>query len=184
MPQEPTFLSPFVAPARMLWADTPAPALAAGIQFLWCVQFAQDPRGVLEGLGPTIAESAILYDTSDLRKLLDPNRPAAVPKDGASVETINFADKFGRVHLARLCSAVCHSERTAAALAGDALEFFRMLALLATRQATCQPRTWTADHKRCIRLSAGPGSCRGASLLGGLLLQRCGRLFSMSLLCL
>lgn len=66
----------------------------------------QDPRGVLEGLGPTVAESAIVYETSDLKKLAEPRKAAA---DARSVETINFADKFARVHLARLCSAV--SER-------------------------------------------------------------------------
>lgn len=101
---------------------------------------------MLEGLGPTIAESAILYETADLKKLTDPNRAAAAPaKDAALVETINFADKFGRVHLARLCSAVCHSDRTPATLAGDAYEFFRMLALLATRCADNGPAQRIVD---------------------------------------
>lgn len=58
---------------------------------------------MLEGLGPTVAESAIVYETSDLKKLAEPRKAAA---DARSVETINFADKFARVHLARLCSAV------------------------------------------------------------------------------
>ena len=59
-------------------------------------------------------------------------QPKKLP-EGVPTETVNFADKFGRVYLARLCSAVVHSQGIPINLPGDAQWFFHMLVLLATR---------------------------------------------------
>ncbi len=46
---------------------------------------------------------------------------------------VNLEDSFGRLHLARLCAAVVHSDQSSNDVSRDGAPFWRMLCLLATR---------------------------------------------------
>jgi hypothetical protein len=46
---------------------------------------------------------------------------------------VNLEDSFARMHLARLCAAVVHSDQSATDVSRDGAPFWAMLCLLATR---------------------------------------------------
>ena len=46
---------------------------------------------------------------------------------------MNLDDSFARLHLARLCAAVVHSDQSATDVSRDGAPFWYMLCLLATR---------------------------------------------------
>jgi hypothetical protein len=48
---------------------------------------------------------------------------------------VNLEDGFARLHLARLCAAVVHSDQAAGDVGRDGAPFWRMLCALATRCA-------------------------------------------------
>jgi len=91
------------------------------------VDFARkSPTTALEFLGVLVTDTAVLYETLGPKEACGPPKKQAAP-----TETINLQDKWGRVYLARLCSAVVHS--TSGSLSGQVAGFYQMLTLLATR---------------------------------------------------
>ena len=55
------------------------------------------------------------------------------PPRGAEGSGVNLQDNFARLHLARMCAMVVHSDQAAGDVGRDGAPFWRMLVLLATR---------------------------------------------------
>ena len=89
---------------------------------------AQDPRGVLDGLGGVVADAAGLVEMAGAAAFAP--KKAASATAPSSEDALNLSDVFARIYLARLCAAVVLSERGGGSAGGP---FYQMLTLLATR---------------------------------------------------
>ena len=91
----------------------------------------QDPRHLIDGLAELVLYAVQLYETAGAAAFA----PKKAAKGAAPMgeEGINLSDPFNRVYMARLCAAVCFSERGGGGVGGVAGSFYQMLTLLATR---------------------------------------------------
>ncbi|DBA86816.1 TPA: hypothetical protein ACH3X2_005399 [Trebouxia sp. C0005] len=84
-------------------------------------------------LAPLINSAVAQYEASGL--LIGQSKPAAADKLQTMTSKINLTDKWARIHLARLCSALVYAEWTSTQtfVSGLGAPMWRMLVMLATR---------------------------------------------------
>ena len=85
----------------------------------------QDPSYVVRELYEAVQQAGEQYEAAG----------PGPPRGGGSGEGqgVNMEDVFARLHLARLCALVVHSDQAAGDVTRDGAPFWRMLVLLATR---------------------------------------------------
>eukprot|EP00887_Chlorella_sp_A99_P007321 scaffold2.g7321.t1 len=114
-------------------------ALALGAEVAY-----QDPTYVVRELYEAVAAAGQAYEEA-----------GPGPARGGGGEGVNLEDAFARLHLARLCALVVHSDQAAGDVGRDGAPFWNMLVLLATRDP--------ADMVRFGAMEALTGSVASAS---------------------
>ena len=89
--------------------------------------------------------------------LMGQSKPAVASKLQTMTSNINLTDKWARIHLARLCSALVYAEWTSTQtfVSGVGAPMWKMLVMLATR---CATHPWS---HRCINAWGGGGCGMG-----------------------
>lgn len=125
-------------------------ALALGLDVAY-----RDAGYVVREMYQAVADASQQYEASG-------PGPVATPGQG-----VNLEDSFARLHLARLCAAVVHSDQSATDVSRDGAPFWHMLCLLATRDPADLVRFGAIEAMTGVAAAAGaalnsskPGSSR------------------------
>ena len=107
----------------MHWLPTAAYTCTISKDGSLCVWLVQDAGYVAREMGALVAAAAKQYEASG-------PGPAATPGQG-----VNLEDPWARLHLARACAYVLHSDQSSGDVSRDGAPFWHMLHLLAMRSA-------------------------------------------------
>jgi hypothetical protein len=128
-----------VSRAAIVGVGSPDPVGARHALALASEVSRRDPSGVARELSQAMEDTAQHYETLGLgAPPPPPGPPSKQDKDKAAAADarrppISLDDPFSRLHVARLCSNVLHSDQASGDLGREGGPFWRMLVLLATR---------------------------------------------------